>query len=125
MILAVDAHALLWALHDDGELSEPARRSLADPENDVVVSAAIIWEIEVKRAAGRLEAPPDLLRAVEASRFSVIPITAAEAVAAASLPRHHGDPFDRMLIAQAQRLDAVIVSRDRAFGSYDVKVLTA
>jgi PIN domain nuclease of toxin-antitoxin system len=125
VILAVDAHALLWALHDDGELSEPARRAVADPENDVLVSAATVWEIEVKRAAGRLQAPPDLLATVEATRFTVIPITAAEAVAAARLPPHHRDPFDRMLIAQAMRLDAIIVSRDRAFAPYDVKVLTA
>ena len=121
----MDAHALLWALDDDGELSEPARRALAEPENDVVVSAAIIWEIEVKRAAGRLEAPADLLSTVEASRFVVIPITAVEAITAARLPMHHRDPFDRMLIAQAQRLDAVIVSRDRAFASYDVHQLLA
>lgn len=126
MILAVDAHALLWALLGDrGELSEPARRSLADPANDVVVSAATIWEIEVKRAAGRLEAPTDLLETVVATRFDILPVSGGDAVAAARLPLHHRDPFDRMLIAQAMRLDALIVTRGREFEAYDVRVLPA
>jgi PIN domain nuclease of toxin-antitoxin system len=125
VILAVDAHALLWALHDHGELSDEARRALADPGNDVVVSAATIWEIEVKRAAGRLEAPSDLLETIEATHIGVLPITGADAVAAARLPLHHRDPFDRMLIAQALEIGAVIVSRDRAFAAYGVDQMLA
>jgi PIN domain nuclease of toxin-antitoxin system len=125
MILAVDAHALIWALQDDDELSATARRALVDADNDVVVSAATIWEIEVKRIAGRLQAPADLLETVEATRIAVIPVTGADAIAAARLPRHHADPFDRMLIAHAMRLDAVIVSRDRAFTAYGVHQLVA
>lgn len=126
MLLIVDAHALLWALQDnDGRLSMTARRSIADPTNDVVVSAATIWEIEVKRAAGRLDSPRDLLEIVEATRIDVLPVTGADGTAAAHLPMHHKDPFDRMVIAQAMRLDAVIVSRDRAFADYDVHVLGA
>jgi PIN domain nuclease of toxin-antitoxin system len=126
VILAVDAHALLWAfLGDKGQLTATARRMLADPANDVVVSAATIWEIEIKRAAGRLEAPGDLLGMVDATRFDVVPVLGVDAVAAATLPLHHRDPFDRMLIAQAMRLDAVVVTRDRAFAAYDVHVLVA
>lgn len=125
MILLVDAHALLWFLTDDGRLSEPARRSLQDPANDVLASAASIWELEAKRAAGRLDAPTDLLEVLERASISTVSITGGDAVAAARLPLHHKDPFDRMVIAQAQRLDAVVVTRDRAFGSYEVDVLTA
>ena len=125
MIVLVDAHALLWWAQDDPKLSQAGRRSVADPANAVIVSAATIWEIEVKRRAGRLDAPERILEEVETRGFDLLPFTAADAVAAASLPLHHRDPFDRMLIAQAQRIDAVILTRDRAFASYDVRVLTA
>jgi PIN domain nuclease of toxin-antitoxin system len=126
MILAVDAHVLLWALvGNEGRLSASTRRALADPTNAVVVSAASIWEIEVKRLAGRLSAPADLLEVAAATRIDILPVTGADAVAAARLPMHHRDPFDRMLIAQAMRLDATIVSNDRAFAAYGVPQLLA
>ena len=125
MILLLDAHVLLWWLADDGRISDEARRAIADPANDVLVSAASISEIEVKRAAGRLDAPMELLEDLDSARIDALPLMAGDAVAAARLPRHHGDPFDRMVVAQAQRLDAVIVSRDRAFAAYGVPVLQA
>ena len=125
MILLVDAHALLWWLADDSRLSDTARRTIADPANDVLVSAATIWELEAKRVAGRLDAPDDLLKALEAVQIDPLPVTAADAVDAARLPPLHKDPFDRMLVAQARRLDAVIVTRDRAIARYEVNVLTA
>ncbi len=121
----LDAHAVLWWLANDPQLSDQARRAIADPANDILVSAASIWEIEVKRAAGRLEAPAELIEDLEHSHVNALPTTALDAVAAARLPMHHKDPFDRMLVAQARRLDAVIVSRDRAFAAYDVPVLLA
>ena len=125
MILLLDAHALLWWLTDDPRLSEPAKRSLEGPANDVVVSAVSLWELEIKRVNGRLDAPDDLLSAIDESEISSLPVTGTDAIAAARLPMHHRDPFDRMLVALAQRLDAVVVTRDRTFGAYDVKVLTA
>lgn len=125
MILLVDAHALLWWLNDDQRLSAPARRSLEDPANDVLASAMSLWELEIKRIAGRLEAPDDILATLERADIGTLPVTGGDAVAAARLPLHHRDPVDRILIAQAERLDAVVVTRDRAFASYDVKVLTA
>jgi len=125
VIVLVDAHALLWWLDDAATLSAPARRTIADPANDVLVSAASVWEIAVKQAAGRLTGLADLLVEIEQAQFAMVPFSAADAVAAASLPRHHADPFDRMLIAQAQRLDALIISRDRALAEYDVHVLGA
>jgi PIN domain nuclease of toxin-antitoxin system len=124
VILVVDAHALLWWMIGSPELSEPARRAIGDPANDAIVSAATIWEIEIKRRRGKLNTPDDLLD-VLAPRFTVLAIDGADAVAAAGLPPHHRDPFDRMLIAQAKRLDAVIVSRDRAFKAYGVHQLLA
>jgi PIN domain nuclease of toxin-antitoxin system len=125
MIVLVDAHALLWWAQDDPKLAEPARRTIADPANAVLVSAATIWEIEVKRVAGRLEAPDHILEEAERNGFDVLPLTGADSVSAANLPEHHRDPFDRLLIAQALRLVAIVVSRDRAFAAYGVHQLLA
>ena len=125
MILLLDAHALLWWLADDPTLDEAARRSIADPMHDVLVSAATIWEIGVKRALGKVEAPDALREAVEETGFGGLPITLADAEMAAELQAHHRDPFDRMLVAQARRLGAVVVTRDRAFEAYGVPLLTA
>jgi PIN domain nuclease of toxin-antitoxin system len=125
LILLVDANALLWALSDSPELSPPARSAIEDSSNDVIVSAATVWELEVKRAAGKLRAPDDLVSALEASGMKTVPVTSIDAVRAARLPMHHRDPFDRMLVAQAQALDAVIVTRDRIIAAYDVHVLPA
>jgi PIN domain nuclease of toxin-antitoxin system len=125
VIILLDSHAFVWWLHRDAGLSSAAKRAIADPGNDVLVSAASIWELAIKRAAGKLRLDREMSADVESAGFSGIPITLADAEAAAALPRHHSDPFDRMLVAQAIRLDAVLITRDRAFKAYDVRILTA
>jgi PIN domain nuclease of toxin-antitoxin system len=125
VILLLDAHALLWWLADDPTLAEGARSAIRLPANDVLVSAASVWEIEIKRGLGKLVAPEGLVEAIEAAGFDALPITAADAERAGRLPPHHRDPFDRMLVAQAARLDATIVTRDVSFGAYDIDVLPA
>jgi Uncharacterized protein conserved in bacteria len=125
VILLLDAHAVLWWLADDPTLDPVARSAIADPANDVLVSAASIWEIEIKRALGKLSAPVGLVAALDATGFDVLPITGQDAERAGSLPAHHRDPFDRMLVAQADRVGALVVSRDAAFLAYGTDVLTA
>jgi len=125
VILLLDAHALIWWADDRASLSDAARRAIADPANDVLVSAASVWELSIKQELGKLRIDVELEAEIGHAGFSGLPVTIADAVAAGALPRHHRDPFDRMLVAQANRLDAIIVTRDRAFASYDVKVLTA
>jgi PIN domain nuclease of toxin-antitoxin system len=125
VILLLDAHALLWWLADDPTLVADARAAIAAPSNEVIVSAATVWEIEIKRALGKLSAPDGLVGAIDASAIGALPITAVDAERAGRLPPHHRDPFDRMLVAQALRLDASIVSRDAAFRPYGVNVLAA
>jgi PIN domain nuclease of toxin-antitoxin system len=125
VILLLDAHALLWWLDDDPRLSADARGAIADPANDVLVSAAVVWEIEIKRRLGKLEAPDGLADALEPSGLSSLPITLRDAESAARLPAHHRDPFDRMLVAQAGRLDAVLVTRDPVFARYGVESIAA
>ena len=125
MILLLDAHALVWWLCDDRQLSVSARAAIADAGNDIVVSAATVWELAIKRSAGKIELAADLASAIDAAGFSGLPVTIADAEAAAGLPMLHHDPFDRMLVAQAFRLDATIVSRDAALEPYGVPVLPA
>jgi PIN domain nuclease of toxin-antitoxin system len=125
VILLLDANALLWWLADEPGLARAARDAIADPTTDVLVSAATVWEVGIKRGLGKLRAPEDLIGAIQASGFEALPITLADADRASRLPFHHRDPFDRMLIAQAARLEAVIVSRDQAFAPYEVDFLPA
>ena len=125
MILLLDAHSLLWWLDDDPQLSDDARGAIAHPANDVLVSAATVWEIEIKRALGKLEAPDGLVDVLEPAGLGSLPITLRDAETAARLPAHHRDPFDRILVAQAKRLDALVVSRDPVFGKYGVESLVA
>jgi len=88
VILILDSHALLWWLADDVTLSDGARRAIADPSSDVLVSAASVWEIEIKRALGKLSAPDGLVEAIDAAAFSTLPITAVDAEQAGRLPPH-------------------------------------
>jgi PIN domain nuclease of toxin-antitoxin system len=121
--LLLDTHILLWWLSDDPLLPTGAREAIASPDNQVLVSAATAWEIAIKKAAGRLDAPDDLLEALEANDFVTLPITAPHALAAGALPPHHPDPFDRMLIAQARAENLTLISVDNRFPHYDVELL--
>ena len=125
MILLLDAHTLLWWLADDPTLDRQAFDAIQDPVNDVLVSAATVWEIAIKRTLGKLDAPDGLVEAADKAGIDIVPITGADAETAGALPAHHRDPFDRMLVAQASRIGAVLVSRDPAFGAYGVPVLRA
>lgn len=122
MSVVVDIHAILWWLADD-ELSDETAATVADPDNLVVASAASLWEIEIKRRLGKLRAPDTLVHVIAESGFEPLDVTHAHAASAGRLPFHHRDPFDRMLVAQAQIEDLTIVSRDRSFEQYDVLLL--
>jgi PIN domain nuclease of toxin-antitoxin system len=122
--LLLDTHALLWWLADE-ELLASARAGIADPANSVAVSAASAWEISIKKALGKLVAPDDLEQQILTSGFDALPISITHALAAGQLPRHHDDPFDRMLIAQANVEQMTIITRDRRFGDYGVPVIPA
>ena len=106
-------------------MSAPARRAIASEANDVAVSAASAWEIAIKRAIGRLEAPDDVEEQLSLERFDLLAITHEHAWAAGALPQHHADPFDRMLVAQARVEGLTIVTRDPSFARYAVPTLTA
>lgn len=125
MTLLLDTHAFLWWLDDPGLLSEAASKAIGDGKNTVYVSAAVIWEIAIKKALGKLEAPDDLEGAMAANRFLPLAVTIPHALAVQSLPDVHRDPFDRLLIAQAIHEGFQLVSRDPNVPSYGVAHIVA
>lgn len=122
--LLLDTLVVLWWLADDPTLSDEIKRSI-DEEIDVFVSAATVWEVAIKQSLGKLVAPVDLPEKIRDSELRNLPITADHAIAAGRLPLIHGDPFDRMLVAQARSDGLTLVTRDNALGTYDVEVLDA
>ena len=123
MILLLDTHALLWALASSRQLSATARAAILDLENEILVSAVSGWEIAIKKSLGRLQAPDDLVEAVEAAGFRKRPIELADTLRLQGLPNHHRDPFDRMLVAKALVDDVSIVSRDPQLAPYPVRLV--
>lgn len=122
MNLLLDTHVVLWWLAGN-RLAPEAQDRIADPASVVAVSAASIWEAEIKRALGKLRLDGSLVAHVAAAGFSPLAISLEHAERAGRLPAHHRDPFDRMLIAQAQLESLTIVTRDRAFTPYEVEVM--
>jgi len=117
--LLLDTHVLLWWLADDRKLARNGRAIIADPDNDVLVSSASIWEISIKAAQGRLEVElDDLEAAIARNGFRSLPIGFRHALTAGCLPAIHRDPFDRMLVAQASVEELRVVSHDRVFERY-------
>ena len=123
MKLILDTHAALWWLSDDERFGPDAARQLTDDTNQVLLSAAVIWEVAVKRSLGKLDAPPDLAPTLISAGAQPLPVTLEHASAIETLPWHHRDPFDRMLIAQALAEGATIVSRDEPLRRYGVSLL--
>lgn len=123
----LDTHVLLWWLFGDPMLSATAHNVIQAPDNIILVSSASGWEIATKHRLGRLphadkvvENLPSLLRK---SRMDVLPITMEHALAAGALPGPHRDPFDRMLIAQAQIQRLPIITSDHVFKDYPIEVV--
>lgn len=123
MTLLLDTHILLWWLFGDARLTPAMREAIMDPTSAVAVSAVTAWEIAIKAALGRLAVPDRLAQQLHDEGFDELPVTVEDGLAAGALPRHHGDPFDRMLIAQAARRRLVVVTADRRFADYDVLTL--
>ena len=121
--LLLDTHVLLWSIGDTDRLSPEALDVLGAGVVPAFVSAASVWEIAIKRASGKLKAPEDLLAKVAAARFGELRISFEHATRAGALPPHHGDPFDRMLVAQAQSEGLTLVTSDARMAAYDVPLL--
>ena len=123
--LLLDTHVLLWSLTEPQKLSRRTRDALEDAQNEVFVSSVSGWEIAVKRALGKLKAPDNLEASIEEQDFIPLNLTFLHAEQAGALPRHHGDPFDRMLIAQAQVEGLILVTRDARIPLYGIRTMNA
>ena len=123
--LLLDTHVLLWSLTEPQKLSRRTRDVLEDAQNEVFASPVSGWEITVKRALGKLKAPDNLEASIEEQDFTPLNLTFLHAEQAGALPRHHGDPFDRMLIAQAQVEGLILVTRDARIPLYGIRTMNA
>ena len=123
--LLLDTHVLLWWLSDDPQLGEFCKQAITNPRNQVYVSAASAWEISIKKSIGKLTAPDDMDAIVESEGFEKLPVTLFHGNQAGSLPKLHKDPFDRMLIAQAQSEGLVIVTNDEKIIQYKIRTMDA
>jgi PIN domain nuclease of toxin-antitoxin system len=121
----LDTHVLVDLMIAPQRLGSTVRRVLGDPLNDVVVSSVSAWEIAIKTALGRLQVPDDLETELLRAGISSVDITVSDALRAGALPRHHNDPFDRMLVAQAQTRGMTLVTRDTMLAAYGVLILAA
>jgi len=124
MNLLLDTHAVLGAIDDDQRLSPAARAAIIDGNNVVFVSAATAWEISIKKAIGKLTTPQgSYLDELRRHRFTLLPITTEHALAVADLPQYHKDPFDRLLIVQAQIEKLSLVTGDARIKQYAVQIV--
>lgn len=119
----LDTHVFLWIVGKADQIKPDAADVIRDPRNVILVSAVSGVEVAIKRALGKLEAPRDLEEEVELRGFNHLPLSYHHSNALAELPMIHQDPFDRMLIGQAIYENLTIITHDRKFESYDVKVL--
>nr|WP_240929799.1 type II toxin-antitoxin system VapC family toxin [Streptomyces coryli] len=118
----LDTHVLLWWLQDSDQLGEGVK-DLLDTEPRIYLSAVTPWEIALKKSLGKLDGDDDLAEQARDSQFTPLPVTAGHGVRSGRLPLHHRDPFDRLLIAQAQTEGMTLVTRDRLIPKYDVQVM--
>ena len=128
MKLLLDTHILLWYLEGHGNLPETQRLKIEDRHNQVAVSAASLWEMTIKISIGKLELMDDLATietTLHRQGILILPIQTAHLQRLLSLPFHHRDPFDRLIIAQALAEEMTLVSDDTAFSAYPVSLLPA
>jgi len=125
--LLLDTHVYLWWLVDSPRLGAPAREAMSDPGTLVHVSAVSLWEISIKESLGRLDVARDvdLVDEIERSGFVELAVRGYHGVRAGRLPPRHDDPFDRMLVAQAELEGLTLITADRELEQYDVKLQSA
>jgi PIN domain nuclease of toxin-antitoxin system len=125
MRLLLDSHAALWWLSDPEKLSDEARLAIASIENEVYLSSASLWELHLKAAKGKLNIPPSLTEALSEQDIDELKISWKHTERTRTLPPIHHDPFDRLLIAQAQEDGLTLVTRDSQIHQYQVSILKA
>lgn len=123
MRLLIDSHVFLWWSEMAPALSPAIRGAISDPANEVFISIAALWELVIKTSSGKLTLPDDLETMVATQRFSILAISFAHLRRNATLPWHHRDPFDRIMIAQGLAEGIPIATADRRFSAYGVQIV--
>ena len=127
MLLLLDTHSFLWFIAGDSRLSEQARELIDDMDNTVLLSVGSLWEIAIKTSIGKLtlSRPYDELipEHLQRNAIDLLPIRHKDLAVLTKLPFHHRDPFDRLIIAQAMNEEALIITKDTSFDSYQVQTL--
>ncbi len=121
----LDTHVVLWSLTEPERLDDVAYALIRNPQNTIWVSTASIWEMAIKVSIGKLEMPDDLEDQLRINQMNILPVTAAHALAVSQLPLLHRDPFDRMLIVQAQLEGLTIITQDARIQQYEVAWISA
>jgi PIN domain nuclease of toxin-antitoxin system len=122
----LDTHTLIWFITGDASLSDTARKEIDTTKGANFISIASFWEMAIKIGYGKLELGTSFevfIEVILKNSFRILPITTIDTITISSLPLHHRDPFDRMMIAQAQNLDLQIITKDDVFKHYNVSVL--
>ena len=119
----IDTHVFLWWLNDDKKLKELAQRAIENPNNQVYVSVATLWEISIKHTLGKLPLKTTLSEIISVSGFELLSITGTHVLELEKLPLFHNDPFDRMLIAQTRVEQLIFITVDEKMKNYDIKIL--
>ncbi len=118
MKFLIDTHIVLWWYFDSSKLTPVHRRAIADETNEILVSAAAIWEIEVKRRNGKLKCPMDMMERIRDDGFTILPIRADHLVPLRTIPLIHNDPFDRIMVCQALVERIPLISYDPKVNAY-------
>jgi PIN domain nuclease of toxin-antitoxin system len=123
MRLLLDANAFVWWVASSPRLAATAQSVIADSTNDIIVGVGAVWELTIKRALGKLHFPFDFETELRNENFAILPISFAHLRTLDGLPHHHGDPFDRLLIAQALAEGIPIATADGRFAAYGVQII--
>ena len=121
----LDTHSLLWTVFEPDKLSAEAQKIIVAQSNIICVSLISLWEISIKQNIGRLDIPKEFFEVVREGGFEILPLTIPQIQQYRTLPLHHRDPFDRMLVVQARQQKLILITRDSEISKYDVKIVKA
>ena len=126
MQLLIDTHILIWFLEGNKLLPKSRRQIIANPQNDIFVSIASLWELAIKISIGKLtlaKSLADVIKQITAEDIEILQISPDHTLQVSTLPFHHRDPFDRIIIAQSQIENFAVMTEDNDFGGYGIKIL--
>lgn len=119
----LDTHALLWTIFEPEKLTKQAREIIGDRHNIICISLISLWEISIKQNIGRLEIPEDFFQVIRQGGFEILPLNLDEITKYRTLPLHHRDPFDRILVVQALERELTLITRDSEIEKYEVSII--